>query len=66
MEAVQPDRKDFKIQALLEKISSLVTNYENEVSDYRVEITLLTREVQRLREQYEDKDAEETQEEPRK
>jgi uncharacterized protein YeeX (DUF496 family) len=38
------DRKDLKIQALLEKITQLTTQYENQAADYRVEITMLTQE----------------------
>jgi len=34
------DRKDLKIQALLEKVSSLTTQYENQVADLRVELTI--------------------------
>ena len=34
------DRKDLKIQALLEKISSLTTQYENQIADLRVELTI--------------------------
>lgn len=34
------DRKELKIQALLEKISSLTTNYENQVADLRVSLTI--------------------------
>lgn len=42
------DRKTLKIEALLQKISSIVTNYENQVADLRVEVTVLTEEVNRL------------------
>lgn len=42
------DRKDLKIQALLEKISQLTTQYENQAADYRVEITMHGADVQRL------------------
>ncbi|HUC20203.1 MAG TPA: hypothetical protein VMR98_01770 [Candidatus Polarisedimenticolaceae bacterium] len=45
------DRKDLKIQALLEKVSSLTMNYENQVSDLRVEVTLLTDVLRELQEQ---------------
>lgn len=34
------DRKDLKIQALLEKVSSLTTQYENQIADLRVELTV--------------------------
>jgi hypothetical protein len=39
------DRKDLKIQALLEKISSLTTQYENQIADLRVELTLVAEEA---------------------
>jgi hypothetical protein len=39
------DRKDLKIQALLEKISSLTTQYENQIADLRVELTLVADEA---------------------
>jgi hypothetical protein len=42
------NRKDLKIQALLEKVSSLVTNYENTIADLRVNITLAEQENQSL------------------
>lgn len=41
------DRNELKVQALLEKISNLTTNYENQVADLRVEVTMLTQELQR-------------------
>lgn len=34
------DRKDLKIQALLEKVASLTQSYENQVADLRVELTI--------------------------
>jgi uncharacterized protein YeeX (DUF496 family) len=40
------DRKDLKIQALLEKVSKLTTDYENQAADYRVEITMLSQQLQ--------------------
>lgn len=40
------NRLELKNQALLEKISSLTTNYENQVADLRVEITILSNELQ--------------------
>ena len=39
-------RSEWKNQALLEKISSLTTNYENQVADLRVEVTLLSNKLQ--------------------
>ena len=46
----QIDRKDLKIQALLEKVSSLTTQYENQVADLRVELTISESEKQTLTE----------------
>lgn len=39
-------RLELKNQALLEKVSSLTTNYENQIADLRVEVTILTSELQ--------------------
>lgn len=47
------DRNELKIQALLEKISSLTAQYENQAADYRVEITFLTQRVEELEKQQE-------------
>lgn len=44
----QVDRKDLKVQALLEKISNLTTQYENQVADLRVELTVSEIEKQNL------------------
>ena len=38
------DKNALKVQALLEKISSLVAQYENQCADLRVEVTLLSNE----------------------
>ena len=43
------DRKDLKIQALLEKVSSLTTNYENTAADLRVELTITVNDNARLK-----------------
>lgn len=43
------DRKDLKIQALLEKLSSITTSYENKEADLRVELTLVTQELEEVR-----------------
>jgi len=48
IEEQQVDRKDLKIQALVEKISTLTAQYENQAADYRVEITLMSTENNRL------------------
>lgn len=44
-------RKDLKIQALLEKISILTTQYESQDADRRVTITELNQENEALREE---------------
>jgi hypothetical protein len=38
------DRKDLKIQALTERIAHLTAEYENKVSDLRVELTITSAE----------------------
>lgn len=45
------DRKDLKIQALLEKVSALTTQYENQVADLRVELTISENEREALEKQ---------------
>jgi hypothetical protein len=45
------DRNELKVQALLEKISTLTTNYENQIADLRVEITLVGQQLQETQEQ---------------
>ncbi len=45
----QLDRKDLKIQALLERISQLTTQYESQVSDLRVELTVVSQELEGYR-----------------
>lgn len=42
------DRKDLKIQALLEKVSSLTARYENEIADLRVELTVAQSESEQV------------------
>lgn len=42
------DRKDLKIQALLEKVRDLTVVHENEKADLRVEVTLLRDEIEEL------------------
>jgi hypothetical protein len=56
-------RLQLKNQALLEKVSSLTANYENQVADLRVELTLVSEELQALRDEQQAK-LDETQEEP--
>lgn len=46
MEENVTDRKDLKIQALLEKVSNLTMNYENSMADLRVELTVVSQELQ--------------------
>lgn len=43
--------KDLKIQALLERIASLTTEYENKVADLRVQLTLLSEELRKATEE---------------
>lgn len=45
------DKNALKVQALLEKISELVSNYENRCADLRVDITLLAADRDALLEQ---------------
>lgn len=45
------DEKDLKIQALLERIAEITQQYEEKVADFRVQITVLANEVNRLNEQ---------------
>ena len=43
------DRKDLKIQALLEKLANNKAELENEIADLRVELTILNQELQSLK-----------------
>lgn len=43
------DRNELKIQALLEKLSNLTANYENQIADLRVDITLTSIELEELK-----------------
>lgn len=47
------DRNELKVQALLEKVSNLTTNYENQVADLRVDVTLLSQENNSLKQELE-------------
>lgn len=49
----QFDRKELKIQALLEKVSSLTAQYENQVADLRVELTVSEVEKQQAQQELE-------------
>lgn len=51
------DRNELKVQALLEKISNLTTNYENQIADMRVDYTLLSQDRDQLREQLDNLDS---------
>lgn len=42
------DRSALKMQALLEKVGQLTAQYENQVADLRVELTVVTQETERL------------------
>jgi uncharacterized coiled-coil protein SlyX len=53
------DRKDLKIQALLEKLSQVSTQKENEIADLRVELTIVSQELNELRAEKEGENAEE-------
>lgn len=46
------DKNELKIQALLEKIGNLSTQYENQVADLRVEITLLSQDKNQLQSEF--------------
>ena len=50
MDKMEYDRKDLKIQALLEKVRDLTVVHENEKADLRVEVTLLREEIRQLNE----------------
>lgn len=51
------DRKDLKIQALLEKVSALTTQYENQVADLRVELTISENEREALEKKLQDSES---------
>ena len=44
------ERLELKVQALLEKVSSLTANYENQIADLRVDVTLYDRTIEALQE----------------
>ena len=52
------DRKDLKIQALLESLSKDKTKHESEIADLRVELTMVSMELETLREALAQKEAE--------
>jgi len=47
------DRNELKVKALLERVSVLTSQYENQDADRRVEITVLTQQVQDLQREVE-------------
>lgn len=56
-------RSELKVQALLEKVGNLTSNYESQIADARVEITLLNNELGMLRQQLADQAGEDVSEE---
>lgn len=46
-------KKDLKIQALLEKVSELTAEYENKCADYRVDLTLYAKYLEQMQEELE-------------
>lgn len=48
------DRKDLKIQALLERVSNLTAEAENKVADLRVDLTMVSQERDELRQRVEE------------
>lgn len=47
------NKENLKIQALKESISNLTSNYEEKIADLRVEVTILTQELNNVRTQLE-------------
>jgi hypothetical protein len=45
------NKLELKIQGLLERISQLTTNYENNIADLRVALTMVTNERDQLRQE---------------
>lgn len=48
MQEQTTDRKDLKIQALLEKLGNDKMQHENEIAEMRVELTLLRQELEAI------------------
>ena len=44
-------RESLKIQALTERIAALTAEYENQVADLRVELTIVVNELNQLKEE---------------
>lgn len=53
----QVTREDLKIQALLEKVGNLTATYENQIADFRVELTLVSQENEALKKKVEELEA---------
>jgi uncharacterized coiled-coil protein SlyX len=47
------DRKDLKIQALVDKLGRTVAGYENTIADLRVELTVVYQELDELKKEKE-------------
>lgn len=52
-EEVKLDRKDLKIQALMERIAQLTAEYENKVAELRIEVTYLSAELEEYKKEEE-------------
>lgn len=48
MSETELDRKDLKIQALLEKLGEQTQTYENRIADLRVELTISEQNIRNL------------------
>ena len=57
----QIDEKDLKSQALLERISQLTTQYEEQVANLRVALTIVSQERDGFKAQVEEKNVSEDQ-----
>lgn len=63
-EGQELDRKDLKIQALLEKVSNLTAQYENQAADFRVELTISEAEREKLQNRIKELEAPDVSETP--
>jgi len=61
-----PDRKDLKVQALLERISQIIAQYENQDAERRIDITMLSEQLQNAQEELAAKDTTDVEETPKK
>jgi uncharacterized protein YeeX (DUF496 family) len=48
------DKKDLKIEALRQRIAELTVQYEDRVSDLRVDFTLVSQELEELKKEHAD------------